>query len=675
MKSFQRLAIITTAAVIIQTSLGSFVRVSGSGLGCGTDWPKCRGRWIPPLETTAIIEYTHRMVATLLGFLVLAVVIFAWLKFRSIKWVFWPSLLALAFVGIQGWLGRQVVDNELAGGLVALHFFNAMMIIGLLTTTVVGSYYPGRGRWTRFAKEATAAAVTVMFVWMAGAWVAQGGAALVFGDWPLMGGALIPELTGRAEIIHFLHRVMAVVTGLAVGIVAFRAQELEPDARALRRFAHGALGLWVLQVAIGGITVLTRAAPAAVVAHVFVGSLLWASIVALAILGTRLWRADTQRGPGVGERVGVAPKGVAPRGIARTVKAYFFLTKPRIIELLLITTVPAMVVAADGWPPLALILATLIGGSLTAGSANSINCFIDRDIDEAMARTAERPLPRHEVEPRSALVFGIALGLIGFGWLAATVNLLAAFLAGAAILFYVFIYTIWMKRSTPSNIVIGGAAGAAPVLVGWAAVTGRVELPALVLFAIVFYWTPPHFWALALRYREDYSAAGVPMLPVVRGVQETTRQMVLYALILFAVSLLLYPVAGLGLIYLAAAVGMGTLFLIGCIRLTKAPSAIKAMGLFRHSITYLTVLFAAMATDRLVATSAPDWVAPLAFVVAVPIFFAAQAAVVFSVLGLRRYGEPLPKADGTLLIEIIWTALPSLVVALLFVQSWQSILR
>ena len=670
MKSFQRLAIITTAAVIIQTSLGSFVRVSGSGLGCGTEWPKCRGRWIPPMEATAIIEYTHRTVATLLGFLVLAVVIFAWLKFRSIKWVFWPSLLALLFVGIQGWLGRQVVDKELAGGLVALHFFNAMMIIGLLTTTVVGSYYPARARWSRFAKEAVAAAMTVMFVWMAGAWVAQGGAAIVFPDWPLMGGTLVPELTGRAELIHFLHRVMAVVTGLAVGMVAFRAAKLEPDARVLRHIALGALGLWGLQVAIGGVTVLTRAAPAAVVAHVFVGSLLWASIVALAILGTRLRRVDTPRGPGVGGRVGVAPKGVAS-----TVKAYFFLTKPRIIELLLITTVPAMVVAADGWPPLALTLATLIGGSLTAGSANSINCFIDRDIDEAMARTAERPLPRHEVEPRNALVFGIALGLIGFGWLATTVNLLAACLAGGAILFYVFIYTIWMKRSTPSNIVIGGAAGAAPVLVGWAAVTGRVELPALVLFAIVFYWTPPHFWALALRYREDYSAAGVPMLPVVRGVRETTRQMVLYALILFAVSLLLYPVAGLGLIYLAAAVGMGTLFLIGCIRLAMAPSAIKAMGLFRHSITYLTVLFAAMAADRLVATSAPDWVAPLAFVVAVPIFFAAQAAVVFSVLGLRGSGEPLPKADGTLLIEIIWTALPSLVVALLFVQSWQSILR
>jgi len=165
------------------------------------------------------------------------------------------------------------------------------------------------------------------------------------------------------------------------------------------------------------------------------------------------------------------------------------------------------------------------------------------------------------------------------------------------------------------------------------------------------------------------------MLPVVRGVKETTRQMVLYALILLAVSLLLYPVAGLGLIYLAAAVGMGALFLIGCIRLAMAPSGIKAMGLFRHSITYLTVLFAAMAADRLVATSGPDWVAPLAFVVAVPIFFAAQAAVVFSVLGLRGSGQPLPKADGTLLIEIIWTALPSLVVALLFVQSWHSILR
>jgi heme O synthase-like polyprenyltransferase len=238
----------------------------------------------------------------------------------------------------------------------------------------------------------------------------------------------------------------------------------------------------------------------------------------------------------------------------------------------------------------------------------------------------------------------------------------------------VFVYTIWMKRSTPSNIVIGGAAGAAPVLVGWAAVTRTVELPALVLFAIVFYWTPPHFWALALRYKEDYSAAGVPMMPVVRGVAETTRQMLLYALLLFAVSLLLYPVAEMGMVYLVASVLLGSAFVAQCVRLSHAPTSVRAMNLFRFSITYLTVLFAAVAADRLIPLEGPGWLAPAAFTVAVPIFFASQASVMFSVLA-RRPPDETPQPGGTLLIELVWTALPTAVVAMLFVASWQSLLH
>ena len=192
---------------------------------------------------------------------------------------------------------------------------------------------------------------------------------------------------------------------------------------------------------------------------------------------------------------------------------YWALTKPRIIELLLITTVPAMVLAARGWPGTWLVLSTLIGGTLSAGGANALNCYIDRDIDEVMRRTSRRPLPRHQIEPVDARNFGIALGLAGFAWLWAFTNLTAALLATAALLFYVFVYTLWLKRTTPQNIVIGGAAGAVPALVGWAAVTGGVGLAAWILFAVVFYWTPPHFWALALRYRDEYAAAAVPMLP------------------------------------------------------------------------------------------------------------------------------------------------------------------
>ncbi len=279
------------------------------------------------------------------------------------------------------------------------------------------------------------------------------------------------------------------------------------------------------------------------------------------------------------------------------VKAYVALTKPRIIELLLITTVPAMVVAGQRWPGTWLVIATLIGGTLSAAGANTLNSYHDRDIDQVMRRTARRPLPNHRVPPQNARLFGWVLGAAGFVWLWVTTNLLAASLSTAALLFYVFVYTLLLKRTTAQNIVIGGAAGAAPVLVGWAAVTGSLAVPAWVLFAIVFAWTPPHFWALALRYKDDYAAAGVPMLPVVRGITATTRQMVLYTFITILFSLALVPAAGMRWIYLATAVGLGGWFMAETARTHFRPE--RAMRLFGVSTLYLAALFGAMLVDRL----------------------------------------------------------------------------
>jgi protoheme IX farnesyltransferase len=288
----------------------------------------------------------------------------------------------------------------------------------------------------------------------------------------------------------------------------------------------------------------------------------------------------------------------APTGLTERIRAYLLLAKLRIIELLLITTVPAMVLAAGGWPGWWLVAATLAGGTLSAGGANAINNFVDRDIDSQMRRTRHRPLPAHRVGPREALAVGIGLGTAGFALLWAAVNLPAALLSTAALLFYVLVYSMTLKRTTPHNIVIGGAAGAVPVLVGWAAVTGTVGLPAWILFAIVFAWTPPHFWALSLRYRADYERAGVPMLPVVAGVRNTTVQIFLYAVVVAGLSLLLHPVAGLGPIYLVAAAVLGAWFVADALRLTRDPR--RAMLLFRDSNLYLALLFAALALDVLV---------------------------------------------------------------------------
>ena len=290
----------------------------------------------------------------------------------------------------------------------------------------------------------------------------------------------------------------------------------------------------------------------------------------------------------------------ALNGWRETAAAYFALTKPRIIELLLVTTFPAMVVAADGIPNLWLVLATLVGGSLAAGGANTINCYLDRDIDAIMRRTHSRPIPAGLIAPERALVFGIALSVVSFVFLTLTVNLLTASLAVSAIGFYVFIYTLWLKRSTVENIVIGGAAGAVPPLCGWAAVTNSLDAAPLLMFAIVFLWTPPHFWALAITYTQDYADANVPMLPVTHGAVEARRRSLIYAVVTVAISLALFLTGDLGVIYLAIAGVSGAVFLwLAWLQIEQA-TVRAAMTLFRFSTSYLAIIFLAMVADRIV---------------------------------------------------------------------------
>jgi heme o synthase len=291
---------------------------------------------------------------------------------------------------------------------------------------------------------------------------------------------------------------------------------------------------------------------------------------------------------------------VVPRRLLDTLGDYVALTKPRIIELLLVTTVPTMIVAERGLPSPWLIAATVLGGTLAAGGANAINMVVDRDIDRVMVRTRNRPLASGRLTARAALTFAIGIELAAFGFLWATVNLLSAALAVAACLFYVFVYTLWLKRSSASNIVIGGAAGAVPVLVGWTAVTNSLDWPPVVLFAVIFYWTPPHFWALAIRYRDDYARAHVPMLPVVASLRTTAVRIVLYTLLLWALTLVFAPVAGMGDIYIAAALALGAVFTWLAVGLLRDSSPQAAMRVFTWSITYITLLFGAIALDQLV---------------------------------------------------------------------------
>jgi protoheme IX farnesyltransferase len=296
----------------------------------------------------------------------------------------------------------------------------------------------------------------------------------------------------------------------------------------------------------------------------------------------------------------LAPGGVA-HGSRRTpttvVGAYIALTKPRIIELLLITTVPTMVLAEQGWPAWSLVAVTLLGGTLAAGGANAVNMYVDRDIDALMTRTQGRPLVTGIIPARNALVFAVALQIAAFGVLWAGANLLSAVLALSAAAFYVGVYTLWLKRTSRQNIVIGGAAGAVPVLVGWAAVQDSLSWTPIVLFVAMFLWTPPHFWALAVKYADEYSAADVPMLPSVAPIENVVRQMFWYTVALVASTLVLIPVAGLGWIYTITAIVLGVLFIAGVVALGRNPTPSASMRLFGFSITYVTVLFGSIMLD------------------------------------------------------------------------------
>lgn len=296
-----------------------------------------------------------------------------------------------------------------------------------------------------------------------------------------------------------------------------------------------------------------------------------------------------------------AAEGTPLEGRRSKVAAYVALTKPRIIELLLVTTVPVQIVAAGGLPSGWLVLWTVLGGTLAAGGANTINMVVDRDIDRVMKRTKGRPLVTGEVTPRAALVFAIALEVAAFALLWGAVNLLSAVLALAAAAFYVFVYTLWLKRTSTQNIVIGGAAGAVPTLVGWSSVTGSLGWAPVVLFAVIFLWTPPHFWCLAVRYRDDYEAAEVPMLPVVSGIGAVTIRIVAYTAAMALLTLVFAPLASTGLLYLVGAAVLGAVYLGLTIDLHRRPDPARAMRLFHWSITYVTLLFGLMAVDTLVA--------------------------------------------------------------------------
>jgi protoheme IX farnesyltransferase len=617
MTRFQRLALLTAATTYLLIVIGAIVRSTGSGMGC-PDWPTCHGSLIPPLgDTAAWIEWVHRSVAVMVGLLVLGTAVLAWLDYRRVRSIVLGSVVALVLVVFQAYLGKVTVDTNNAGETVTAHLAAALALLGVLAFVAVRARcartMPARGASQRMTLMLAFVAAAAYALMLFGSHVVATGASLVFVDWPLFNGQLLPTFAAdpviaALQMAHFLHRIVAALVGLfvlAAAWVVWRTVRAArgsgppvPGGEALLALVGTAAALYAVQVIVGALQITTQLEAWAVALHLALGAAIWALLVSAVFVADFAARAGEST-VGVGSRSGEsAGEGSDDQPSLRDrVGAYVALTKPRIIELLLVTTVPAMFLAARGLPPLDLVLWTLVGGSLAAGAANAINCYIDRDIDLLMTRTRRRPLPAHEVSPEDGLVFGLILGVIAFAMMAFLTNLVAALLTLIAMAFYVIVYTMLLKRSTPQNIVLGGAAGALPPVIGWAAVTGDVTLPALVLFAIVFYWTPPHFWALSLRLRRDYAAAGVPMLPVTHGVPETTRQIALYSVLMVCLTLVFFAVARLGLVYLGGALVLGGLFLLQAFLMWREGTDARAVRLYRYSITYLTALFALMILD------------------------------------------------------------------------------
>ena len=604
MKSFRAAVRLLLGATIGLVVIGVIVRATDSGMGC-PDWPLCYGQIIPPTTDSgdviaykAWLEWIHRAIAAMIGLIVLAVVALALRNLKDRRSLQGASIALLALVLFQAWLGRQTVLESNSGASVTAHLASAMAFVGLQVWVLARSGYAetlgGIRRASGSVVAPIVAAGAIYALLLFGSNVTGTDTGLLYPDWPLMGGTLFPPITELSTPM-ILHRyATAIVALILISAIWIVRREKGSPAR-VRQLLTYAAAVFAVQCVIGAVQIFTKLAPWTQTLHVALATVIWILTVGAASIALLEGRVAGGSSPGGPKRSELT--------LRETIFAYVALTKPRIVELLLITTVPAMLLAAHGFPPLTLIAATLIGGTLSAASANVFNCIIDADIDAKMARTAARPLVTGRISIGAALLFASILGVASFLFLAFTTTMMAAFVSLLAIAFYVLIYTLILKRSTPQNIVIGGAAGALPPVIGWAAVTGDISLVPILLFALVFYWTPPHFWALALRIGPDYAAAGVPMLPVTAGPAETARQIWLYTILLVVMSLMLWAVAGMGLVYLGAAIVGGGIFLLRAWRLRSdvlGDGLLRgATRLYRYSISYLTLIFAAIAIDSI----------------------------------------------------------------------------
>lgn len=596
MTRYQKLAVTTLVFGYLLVLFGGMVRIAGAEAGCGGDWPGCHGTFLPAWSFPTAIDVTHRALAIIVTGLSVLLVGMSWRQTRDRGVLLALSGSALLLVLLQAGLGALTVLRDLSASVATLHLglaelflaALAVLILVAMADRIAPAEREHARRWTSAGILALAAGGMVFTLLMTGAYTSLSSTGLACTDWPLCDGRAIP--TGWTPVdIHLTHRWVALAATLLVIALALHLRRARSDSPLLMGIGAAAATLIVAQIFVGAANIWFNLNPIVNTAHLAVATIVWGLVVYVAVLDRMI-------------PVGAPRTQLHPfRQVSRD---YFSMTKPGVMSLLLATTLGAMLFAQAGLPPLRILFWTLVGGALASGGAAALNHYLDRDIDEIMARTRNRPVPGGRVIPLQALIFGGTLSVLSVYLMAVFVNTLAALLSLAGNIFYVVIYTMWLKRSTPQNIVIGGAAGAIPPLVGWAAVTGNIGIPAIIMFIVIFAWTPPHFWALALfrAKTRDYAAAGVPQFTNVYGEAATRRQIIYYTVLLVAVSLALVPLGANGPLYLVVAGLLGGLFLHKAITLYRRPEQqpVLARSLFLYSNYYLLLLFTAMVADRLI---------------------------------------------------------------------------
>ncbi len=584
--------------------LGVILRISGSSSAC-MDWPTCSGGLTEPISSPAFLPFLHRIIAVVTGMGLTSSLVFAWRRHRDQAWIVKPLSAAAGLMAIQILLGRFVtvqIDSPCMSG---VHFALALGVLALTVIPLVILFYldfskqvgkvgesKARIRLTYnspFSRLTVLTLIAVLFLFISGTWVSASGAQAVCQSWPLCGELIPFDYLGWVNLVHRLITLVAGIMVFKLLIQAWRTQRSQTGILV----ATTAAGVLFFSQAMMGMVETTQNYPGYLIGlHIATATAVWAALVIQATL------------VGLAQRSAYDEQAEAlvwkDRDLKGLLKDYLLLTKPIVVALLLVTTFAGMVVGAKSWPSLNLVFWTLLGGFLAAGGSGSINQYIDRHDDSKMQRTAKRPIPSGRLTPGEGLAFGVAATLVSFYLMVSMVNFLAGMLTLAGIIYYVLLYSLLLKKTTVQNIVIGGGAGAIPPLVGWAAATGSLNVPSLFLFAVVFMWTPPHFWALALVRKKDYARAGIPMLPVVRGDQETRWQIFLYTIELVVLTLVL-PLFGLGGgIYFVAAILLGALLLYSAWKLWRGEGNKVAWKMYRHSSMYLAFLFLALMVDALV---------------------------------------------------------------------------